>query len=540
MLEIEIDLKGYELRNRLNQLKFENREYKILDILIELTKENLMSLTPFDNIQISKEDVRTINILDITDNTELIARWYDLLQSFKVDVQCNCFLAYDNYIKAYSQTKKWVYALRAFLIVKLKKGIFKNRLIEIEMDCRCVLTELQYSKPYSIITSTIVSVAMSNTFISDLEKDIYNKLDNCIINNSYNDALSYVDSLELIGKLNNEECRRKRSSILEQQADNIIANKEPNTHYPNIVNLFHKALKEISSLKDCESDKQRLSDKLIKEQENSVKAMQLIGEITAQKIDFKTRYEQIAFEYNIDNALSAYRAMISFPIISKKYVAQQREDSKVKHQFLHESFGRHVWCNEKGATTNIKDGDDAINDSVRSICHSVMIEYLKIFMMIIHSSDDGDIDIDEKFIYEHLRNINSKFIPQDRIHLYVQGLYFGFKGDYSLASHILLPQMENSFRHIAQQHNIITTRLSEEIQNENTMGGVLAKLKQHTDPDLWSELNYFLLDGVGFRNQVMHGLLSHEQMFHYGIYLCWLCLKIIHNTDRYFKFNKTS
>lgn len=130
--------------------------------------------------------------------------------------------------------------------------------------------------------------------------------------------------------------------------------------------------------------------------------------------------------------------------------------------------------------------------------------------------------------------LKSKFIPQDRIQLFAQGLYWGFKGDFSLAAHILLPQIENSFRHIAQQHGITTTKLTEVIQHENTMGGILEKLKPYMETDIWKELNHFLVDGIGFRNRAMHGLLSHEQMYHYGIYLWWLCLKMIYNTDKYF------
>lgn len=534
MLDIDKELTGHDLALRLYKLKYPEADNSLLDILYRLQEYELRSLTPFDNIQINKDDVTDITIFDHTNNTELLARWCDLMQHFKINVSENCHSAYDYYMQVYAKTKDWKYALRAFLIVKLKKGVFKNKLSEIRKDFSSVLIELNYPRPYKTLVSVLVSILNNEKDISPYVNDISSKLQKCIDNKKYDDAICYIDSLNLIGEISSEECKKRKSHILEQNADNIVANKKENTFYPSIVDLYHEALCEIANFKDCEEEKQRLSRKLLTQQEEFAKGMQLIGKYTEQSINLKEIYEHLVFECKINNPFSAYKAMIGFPIISDKWIISQREDSKENYSFLHKNFSKYVLSNAKGATIRIKEGDQAIDYSTRIIAESCLIAYLKIFIHIIHSS--GNCDINDRFIHKHLIKLNSKFIPQDRLQLFVQGLYFGFKGDFSLAAHILLPQMENSFRHIAQQHDITTTKLTEAIQHENTMGGILEKIKPHTETDLWQELNHFLVDGIGFRNEAMHGLLSHAQVYHYGIYLWWLCIKIILNTDRYFGF----
>lgn len=534
MIDIDKKLTDSDLVYRLYQLKNSEDNNSLLDILYRLKKDRLHSLTPFDAIQINKDEVTGIDIFEHTDNMELLARWCDLMQHFKIDVLKNCHLAYKYYMQIYAENKEWIYAFRAFLIVKFKKGVFKDKLSEIERDFSSVLIELKDPWPYKRIISVLISILDKKKCISYYVSDIDSKLQNCIDSKRYNDAIHYVESLELIGRISIEECKKHKSHLLEQDADNMVANKKENTFYPSIVNLYLKAFCEIESLKDCEEGKLRLSRKISAEQEELAKGMQLIGKYTGQRINLQEIYDQIFFECKIDSPFSAYKAMIGFPIISDDWIISQREDSKDNNPFLHKSFSKHVQRNAKGATIGMKEGDQAIDYSIRRIAESLFIEYLKIFIHIIYHS--GDCDIDERFIHEHLIKLNSRFIPQDRMQFFVQGVYWGFKGDFSLAAHVLLPQMENSFRHIAQQHDVITTKLAEAIQHENTMGGILEKIKPYTETDLWQELNHFLVDGIGFRNEAMHGLLSHGQMYHYGIYLWWLCLKIIHNTDRYFGF----
>ena len=43
--------------------------------------------------------------------------------------------------------------------------------------------------------------------------------------------------------------------------------------------------------------------------------------------------------------------------------------------------------------------------------------------------------------------VNSPFVPTDRAKLVSQGLLSGWAGDFVVATHLLVPQVENSLRH---------------------------------------------------------------------------------------------
>lgn len=158
MIDIDKKLTDYDLGHRLYQLKYSEDNNLLLDILYRLKKDRLHSLTPFDAIQINKDEVTGIDIFEHTDNMELLARWCDLMQHFKIDVLKNCHLAYKYYMQIYAENKEWIYAFRAFLIVKFKKGVFKDKLSEIERDFSSVLIELKDPRPYKRIISVLISI----------------------------------------------------------------------------------------------------------------------------------------------------------------------------------------------------------------------------------------------------------------------------------------------------------------------------------------------------------------------------------------------
>lgn len=116
MLNIDKKLTERQLSHKLYQLKHTEVDNLLLDILYRLVKDNLFSLTPFENIQITKEEITDITISEYTNNTELLARWYDLMQYFKINVSQNCLLAYNYYMSIYAENKQWKYAFRAFLM----------------------------------------------------------------------------------------------------------------------------------------------------------------------------------------------------------------------------------------------------------------------------------------------------------------------------------------------------------------------------------------------------------------------------------------
>lgn len=160
----------------------------------------------------------------------------------------------------------------------------------------------------------------------------------------------------------------------------------------------------------------------------------------------------------------------------------------------------------------------------------------------IKSIMDGFENLSKELLSELILSTNSSFIPEGREIFFIEGLYNGFENNFIVSSHILIPQIENSLKHIIEINGRNTTRLTDEIQNDNTLGSILSvdqkgkMLDDICDRDLLTELNNFLIDGSGvnFRNRICHGLISKTEVEYYGIYLWWLTLKMLFNTKQFF------
>jgi hypothetical protein len=136
--------------------------------------------------------------------------------------------------------------------------------------------------------------------------------------------------------------------------------------------------------------------------------------------------------------------------------------------------------------------------------------------------------------------IDNPFVPAGREFLYAKGLHAGLTGDHLVAAHLLIPQIENSIRHILSQHGVITSAFSrQDIQNHYDLNTMLndkrikQKLKEILGEDLFFELKGLLVHhaGANLRNEIAHGTLSVDEFNgdFYGlqsIYLWWLAWRL--------------
>jgi hypothetical protein len=123
---------------------------------------------------------------------------------------------------------------------------------------------------------------------------------------------------------------------------------------------------------------------------------------------------------------------------------------------------------------------------------------------------------------------DNPFIPKGREPLYAKGLMAGLQGDPIIASHLLIPQLENSLRYILKQNDIVTSR-REIIQDEFLLHEILnlPELKEVLAEDLIFTLKGLLIErwGSNLRNDICHGLLDHNHFFDSVLaYLWWLTL----------------
>ena len=125
------------------------------------------------------------------------------------------------------------------------------------------------------------------------------------------------------------------------------------------------------------------------------------------------------------------------------------------------------------------------------------------------------------------------FVPMGREALYARGLHAGLEGDFVVAAHLLIPQMENSIRYVLTQHGVITSGLEPKgIQDVHLLKSLLdhPEVEKILGEDLTFDLQGLLLERFGdnLRNRVAHGLMEVKDFFRTdAIYLWWLTLHLL-------------
>ncbi len=125
---------------------------------------------------------------------------------------------------------------------------------------------------------------------------------------------------------------------------------------------------------------------------------------------------------------------------------------------------------------------------------------------------------------------DNPFVPPGRELIYARGLHAGITGDFLMATHLLIPQVDNSLRYILDQHGVRTSNLSADgIQEEFDLGTTLGlpELIPLLGEDLVFDLKGLLIErfGTNLRNSTAHGLLDHDAFYSVqAIYFWWLAL----------------
>jgi len=127
---------------------------------------------------------------------------------------------------------------------------------------------------------------------------------------------------------------------------------------------------------------------------------------------------------------------------------------------------------------------------------------------------------------------NNPFVPPGRELIFATALHAGMTGDFVVAAHLLVPQLENSIRHVLTQNGVITSDIdSEGIQEELSLNQLLARpeAKRVFGNDRVFDLRGVLIERYGFnlRNRLAHGLMSSDEFFSLEVsYLWWIVVNL--------------
>ncbi|MBX9923171.1 MAG: DUF4209 domain-containing protein [Rhabdochlamydiaceae bacterium] len=133
----------------------------------------------------------------------------------------------------------------------------------------------------------------------------------------------------------------------------------------------------------------------------------------------------------------------------------------------------------------------------------------------------------------------SPLVPRDRCLLFGKGLYAGYKGDFSIAVHILSPQIENMIRNhfkLAGTNTVTFDSKGKGIETEDSLNTLI---KLPIANKLLGENLAFVIEnlfcipgGPNLRNQVAHGLLDDSDACSTPcIYAWWLALRLVLNSS---------
>ncbi len=124
------------------------------------------------------------------------------------------------------------------------------------------------------------------------------------------------------------------------------------------------------------------------------------------------------------------------------------------------------------------------------------------------------------------------FVPTGREQIFVRGLHAGLTGDLLVASHLLIPQLENSFRTVLDKNGVITSKIDNGVEREMYIQELLHLsdfLKIFGD-DLAFELRGLMVEQVSsnLRHGLSHGLLDYDvfdssEVLYLWWVVLWLC-----------------
>ena len=124
----------------------------------------------------------------------------------------------------------------------------------------------------------------------------------------------------------------------------------------------------------------------------------------------------------------------------------------------------------------------------------------------------------------------SPFVPSGFEDIYALGLARFLQGDMMSACHLLFPQLENSLRHVLSDAGIDTSKLDEELlQEDRSLSGLLSNRREQLESVFGIDLIYTidllfnLKGGPCLRHEIAHGKLASGACYlHSSIYACWL------------------
>jgi len=291
-----------------------------------------------------------------------------------------------------------------------------------------------------------------------------------------------------------------------------------------VASLYQKALRFLQDLQIKNEETENIRKRLVAIRVKAAAQHRLIGNLPP--VALKQREFKMP---DFDNFIQGIYWLISFDLPPRQKYIDDLERNK--GTFLHMQFLESHVNDADGNTTGISP------DGSKTIYRDAAYMRSHVCKTILWPAYDK---FSEKFSISELEAFwmisSSAFIPKERMDIYAHGLYQGFCGNFAVAVHLLVPQIENGLRYVLNTNGITTRKVAEDIQTENGLTTNFSILSGVLHEDLLFDLEGLLNEpfGENIRNLLAHGLVDTGTLFGPpGFYTWWIALKLALTLESY-------
>jgi len=129
--------------------------------------------------------------------------------------------------------------------------------------------------------------------------------------------------------------------------------------------------------------------------------------------------------------------------------------------------------------------------------------------------------------------LNNPFISPGHEMIFLKGILAGFRGDFDITAHFLVPQIEESIRYVLQSAGHVTSKLDSKLIQEQRQLGKLLELPETAEilrADHVFELRGILVEKFGYdlRNRLAHGFVTYHECWGADVLnLWWLVIRLL-------------
>lgn len=134
--------------------------------------------------------------------------------------------------------------------------------------------------------------------------------------------------------------------------------------------------------------------------------------------------------------------------------------------------------------------------------------------------------------------LQNPFVPPGHEELFLKAIVAGFRGDFDITAHLLVPQIEESIRHVLRGAGHITSKLDPKLIQEQRLLGTLLAMPEALElfgDDHVFELRGLLCEKIGkdLRNRLAHGFVTYNECWGDDVMNVWwlvirfLCIPLV-------------